>query len=72
MPRARYSVAFSPIFRPVSCQNALDQPRYPAKTTVSRRLITQTWRKIAGFAVVTQPSGRASPAAAFCGITEAG
>jgi hypothetical protein len=63
-PRRMFGRVFR-IFCPVSCQNTPAPPRYPAKTTGSRRLITQTRRKSAGFAPSSQPSGHTSPVAAF-------
>jgi hypothetical protein len=46
--RARFSACFAPF----SAKRARP-PRYPRKTTVSRRRITQTWRKFGDFATVT-------------------
>jgi hypothetical protein len=67
----RISGHFFPPVLPRFPPNAPTPPRYPGKPAVSRRLITQTRRKSAGFAASSQPSGRTSPVAAFCGITEA-
>jgi hypothetical protein len=68
----RISGRILPRFSSLIHQNAAFPPRYPCKPGRSRHLITQTRQKSAGFAAVTQPSGRTSPVAAFGGITEVG